>query len=109
MQSNTNPELAEVYSKLKDTYCLTLTTGLQLDAGFSWEVPVLTGKSDKGTFYLYDEGAGMEMNYDTEAGIHPNHWHPEDVQQMVRLVAAFMDGKSDYEIEMISTEHNENI
>lgn len=102
MQSNTNPELAEVYSKLKDTYCLTLTTGLQLDAGFSWEVPVLTGKSDKGTFYLYDEGAGMEMNYDTEEGIHPNHWHPECVQQMIQLVVAFMDDKTDYEMSQIT-------
>ena len=102
MQSNTNPELAEVYSKLKDTYCLTLTTGLQLDAGFSWEVPVLTGKSDKGTFYLYDEGAGMEMNCDTEEGIHPNHWHPECIQQMIQLVVAFMDGKSDYEMSQIT-------
>ena len=84
--------LEAVYDRLKGKYDLTLTTGLALNAGFGWNLPVLTGTGKLGTFYLYDEGAGPVFDYDTEEGKAVWHCHPDTDEALV-LVAAFMDGK----------------
>lgn len=86
-------DLESVYAQLKDRYDLTLTTGLKVDAGFGWDLPVLTGKSGKATFYLYDNGANIILDYNTETGISHNHWHPEDEAEAVGLVIEFMEGR----------------
>ena len=85
-------DLEPVYAQLKDRYDLTLTTGLAVDAGFGWDLPVLTGKSGKDTFYLYDNGANIILDYNTETGLSDSHWHPEDEEDAVRLVIEFMEG-----------------
>ena len=84
--------LRYIYDQLKDKYDLELTTGLALDAGFGWDMEVLTGKSILGRFYLYDEGCHYILNYDTEEGIANKHWHPEDTTEALELVVAFMGG-----------------
>jgi hypothetical protein len=86
-------DLKHVYEQLKDKYDLTLTTGLAVDAGFGEDLPVLTGKSGADTFYLYDNGANIILDYNTEAGISDNHWHPEDEEDAARLVMEFMEGR----------------
>ena len=85
-------DLKYIYKQLKDKFDLELTSGLALDAGFGWDMEVLTGKSTLGRFYLYDEGCHYILNYDTEEGIAGRHWHPEDTTEAMALVAAFMDG-----------------
>ena len=84
-------DLKPIYEQLKDRYDLTLTTGLAVDAGFGWDLPVLTGKSGKDTFYLYDNGANIILDYDTEKGLSDNHWHPADKEEAVQLVIEFME------------------
>ena len=83
--------LKYIYDQLKDKYDLELTTGLALDAGFGWDMEVLTGKSFLGRFYLYDEGCHYILNYDTEEGIANKHWHPQDTTEALELVVAFME------------------
>ena len=84
--------LKYIYDQLKDKYGLELTTGLALDAGFGWDMEVLTGKSILGRFYLYDEGCHYILNYDTDEGIANEHWHPDDTAEALELVVAFMEG-----------------
>lgn len=86
-------DLKPIYEQLKDKYDLTLTTGLAVDAGFGWDLPVLTGKSGKDTFYLYDNGANIILDYNTEKGISDKHWHPVGEEGAVRLVIEFMEGR----------------
>ena len=45
-------DLKYIYKQLKDKFDLELTSGLALDAGFGWDMEVLTGKSTLGRFYL---------------------------------------------------------
>ena len=90
--SDNTLNLKYIYDQLIDKYDLELTTGLALDAGFSWDMEVLTGKSILGRFYLYDEGCHYILNYDTEKGIANKHWHPGDTAEALELVAAFMEG-----------------
>lgn len=96
MDSINNPldtlDLRYIYDRLSGKYDLELTTGLALDAGFSWDMDVLTGESALGRFYLYDEGCHSILNYDTEDGIAHRHWHPENTTEALALVTAFMDG-----------------
>ena len=85
-------DLEFIYNQLKDRYDLKLSSGLALDAGFSWDVKVLTGKSALGTFYLYDEVVHNILTYDTEEEMCVKHWHPGDTQEALQMVIEFMEG-----------------
>ena len=87
-----NLDLSYIYQNLKDKYSLTLTNALSLNAGFGWDMEVLTGESDLGRFYLYDEGVHYILNYDTEDGMANKHWHPENTEEALCYVVAFMEG-----------------
>ena len=89
---NDGLDLKYIYEQLKDKYDLQLANGLELDAGFGWDREVLTGENDLGRFYLYDEGCHYILDYDTEEGIAGKHWHPEDTEEALRYVVAFMEG-----------------
>ena len=85
-------DLDFIYDKLKEKYNVELTSGLQLDTGFGWDIPVLTGKGPLGRFHLYDEGIQCTLDYDTEGGFANRHWHPQDTAEALNYVAAFLDG-----------------
>lgn len=93
-QDNMNDclDLKYIYEQLKDKYDLQLANGLELDAGFGWDIEVLTGESCLGRFYLYDEVVHYILNYDTDEGMASKHWHPEDTEEALRYVVAFMEG-----------------
>ena len=85
-------DLRAIYGKLKDSYALTLTTGLALDAGFDWDLEVLTGESKLGRFYLYFNGIDAILDYDTDHGMSGMHWHPIDNDEALDHVVRFMEG-----------------
>ena len=93
-QDNMNDglDLKYIYEQLKDKYDLQLANGLELNAGFGWDIEVLTGESCLGRFYLYDEVVHYILNYDTDEGMASRHWHPEDTEEALRYVVAFMEG-----------------
>ncbi len=85
--------LRYIYDQLKDKYDLELTTGLASNAGFGWDMKILTGEGKLGRFYLYDEGAGPILNYDDPTGgLAMDHWHPGDTQEALQYVVAFLEG-----------------
>ena len=86
-------DLKEIYNKLKERYELELSTGLALNAGFGWDMEVLTGKSTLGRFYLYFNGMNVILDYDTEEGMCDKHWHPGDTAEALELVVAFMEAQ----------------
>lgn len=92
MSDTCKNDVKAVYEALKERYDLKLTTGLAIDAGFDWDMDVLTGKSGSDTFYLYDNGANIILDYDTEEGLSNNHWHPADEEEAAQLVTGFMEG-----------------
>ena len=87
-------DLKSIYNLLNGKYELTLTTGLTLDAGFGWDLEVLTGKCKAGQFFLYDEGFGAIFDYNDPNGTISNkHWHPADNQEAIQYVIDFMEDK----------------
>lgn len=86
-------DLKQIYSQLSDEYAIELTSGLALDAGFDWDLEVLTGKSVLGIFYLYFNGIDAILDYDSEHGKVCKHWHPVDMNEAVQMVIDFMEGK----------------
>lgn len=85
-------DLKTIYNKLKGQYALELSTGVTLNAGFDWDMEVLTGKSTLGRFYLYFNGIDVILDYDTESGMLASHWHPSDNDQALNYVVRFMEG-----------------
>lgn len=86
-------DLEFIYRQLKEKYELNLTTGLALNAGFDWDLAVLTGTSWLGTFYLYFNGIDAILDFDTKEGIANRHWHPADTNEAIKMVEEFMKGK----------------
>ena len=85
-----------IYEKIKDEYDLTLTNSLDLDDGFSWDVPVITGESCLGKFYLYADRntknpKGEQFVF--SVADRQIHWHPQTIEDAVCAVRAFMSGK----------------
>lgn len=91
--NTTDDDLKAVYEQLKDRYELTLTNALSLNAGFDWDMQVLTGESSLGRFYLCDNGANLVFDYDTDEGISGAHWHPESIEDAIKYVIHFMEGR----------------
>ena len=85
-------DLDFIYDKLKEKYNVELPSGLQLDAGFGWDIPVLTGKGPLGRFYLYDEGIQCTLDHDTGEGLSNRHWHPQDTAEALNYVVDFIEG-----------------
>ena len=48
-------DLGFIYDKLKEKYDIELTSGLQLDSGFGWDIPVLTGIGSLGRSWSYTQ------------------------------------------------------
>jgi hypothetical protein len=85
-------DLKTIYHKLQKQYAVELSTGLALNAGFDWDMEVLTGKSILGRFYLYFNGMDAVLDYNTEYGMSSHHWHPADNDEALDYVVRFMEG-----------------
>ncbi len=85
-------DLKAIHNRLKDRYAIKLSTGLALNAGFGWDMEVLTGESGLGRFYLYFDGVNAVLEYDTEKGTSGAHWHPSDNDEAIDYVVRFMEG-----------------
>ena len=86
-------DLKSIYNKLKERYALELSKGSALNAGFDWDMEVLTGKSTLGRFYLYFNGIDAIMDYDTDREKVVSHWHPYGNDEAIDCVVSFMEGK----------------
>lgn len=97
-----------IYSKLKDKHPLIFTNTFSLDEGFTWDVPVICGKSSLGRFWLYaDEDTpdphGCDFVFTVEyekrkpfskqTEICYTHWHPQSIEDAARDADQFMTGE----------------
>ena len=98
MFNNTDQAVFAVYELVKSKYDLVLTTSFALDEGFTIDCPVIVGKSHGHILELYSDGSLFVLDIMDEVHTQGTHWHPNDVEDAVRDIVAFMEGKSDYEL-----------
>ncbi len=98
MVNITVEDLRTVYDQLKGKYNLLWTTTAALDKGFTVDCPIIVGKAHGQIIELYEDGGDFVLDIMDEAEIKGTHWHPNDIEDAIDDVAAFMDGKSDYEL-----------
>ena len=96
--NNTDDDLKVIYEQLKDRYALVLTNTGALDEGFTVDCPILVGKAHGQIIELYLDCEMFVMDVMDEAQTKGTHWHPDDVEDAVDDIVAFMEGKSDYEL-----------
>ena len=85
-----------IYEKIKDEYDLILTNSLALDDGFSWDVPVITGESALGKFYLYADRNTKEPKGEQfvfSVADRQIHWHPQTIDDAICDIKEFMSGR----------------
>ena len=94
----TDEKTLEVYERLKDRYDIALTASAALNEGFTIDCPVIVGKSHGQILELYSEGDMFVLDVMDAEQTKGTHWHPNDVENAVDDIVAFMEGKSDYEL-----------
>ena len=95
---NCDDDLKVIYEQLKDRYPLVLTTSAALDEGFTVDCPILVGKAHGQILELYLDEEMFVMDVMDAAQTKGTHWHPNDVEDAVKDIVKFMDGKADYEL-----------
>ena len=94
----TDEHVLAVYKQLKDRYDLTLTNTTAVDDGFTIDCPIIVGNAHGQILWLYSDGDTFVLDVMNERKTRGTHWHPEDVEDAVRDLTAFMEGKSDYKL-----------
>lgn len=94
----TDAHVLEVFEQLKDRYPLVLANSLDLNEGYTIDCPVLVAKAHGQILELYSDGDLFVLDVMDEAQTKGTHWHPDDVEDAVEDITAFMDGKSDYKL-----------
>lgn len=95
---NCDDDLKVIYAQLKDRYALELTTTTALDEGFTVDCPILVGKAHGQILELYLDEEMFVMDVMDAEQTKGTHWHPNDVEDAVKDIVKFMDGKSDYDL-----------
>ena len=95
---NCDDDLKVIYAQLKDRYALELTTTAALDEGFTVDCPILVGKAHGQIIELYLDCEMFVMDVMDAEQTKGTHWHPNDVEDAVKDIVKFMEGKADYEL-----------
>ena len=96
----TDEKVLEVYELLKDKYDVFLTTTAMLDQGFTINCPIIVGKTHGQIIELYSDGSIFVLDVMDAEQTKGTHWHPYDVEDAVEDIVEFMEGKSDYEMQL---------
>lgn len=94
----TDAHVLEVFEQLKDRYPLVLANSLDLNEGYTIDCPVLVAKAHGQILELYSDGVLFVLDVMDAQQTKGTHWHPDDVEDAVEDITAFMDGKSDYKL-----------
>ena len=98
MFHQTDDDVFAVYNRLKGKYPLVMTTTFALNEGFERDCPILVGKAHGQIIELYNDYGMFVLAIMDEAQAKGIHGHPIDVEAAVNDIAAFMEGKMDYEL-----------
>ena len=94
----TEKDLLAVYEQVKARYGVVLTTTAALDDGFTVDFPIIVGQDHGQSLWLYAYEDVFIMDVMNEEKTKGTHWHPRTVEDAVRDMAEFMDGKRDYRL-----------
>lgn len=94
----TEQHVIAVYNQIKDRYPLLLTNTMDLDEGFTIDCPILVGKAHGQILELYSDGDMFILDVMDEAQTKGTHWHPNDTDNAIEDIIAFMEGTSQYEL-----------
>ena len=86
-----------IYNSLKNKYDLTLTNTAALNDGYTIDVPVIRGKTEKGRFDLYDDGDTFVFSieyFDREGDDRYTHGHPMSAYDAMEYIENFMKRKN---------------
>ena len=96
----TADDLMSVYEQLKDRYDLILTSTFALDEGFTIDSPIIVGKANGQIIELYEDDGMFIMDVMNVEKTMGTHWHPWDVKEAVDDIIDFMEGKTDYKMNL---------
>ena len=101
-------DIEYIYNKLCNKHNLLLTNSFALNAGFTIDVPVISGKSELGEFLLYVDEDTKEphggmfvfcVEYEKRTWFRKRlvkraaHWHPQNIEDAIKYVDEFMLNK----------------
>ncbi len=93
-------DVLNVYNRLKNSYPLVLTTtsalNVESDAGFTIDCPIIVAKAHGQIIQLYEYDEMFVLDVMDEDHTKGTHWHPCTVEDAVRDIEDFMNGKSNY-------------
>ena len=98
MFNQTDDDVFTVFNRLKDKYPLVMTTTFALNEGFERDCPILVGKAHGQIIELYNDYGMFVLAIMDEAQAKGTHGHPCDIAAAAEEIAAFMEGKMDYEL-----------
>ena len=84
-----------VFKKTNQNLNIKLINTNEID-GFTISVPVIVGKSDLGTVWLYQENDGdndfvFSVEYKTKFNTMHTHWHPQNHIDAIQDLTLFMN------------------
>ena len=92
----TEKELLDVYERLKDQYGIVLTTTSAADDGFTVDCPIMVCRAHGQIMWLYACEDVFIMDVMDEKKTKGTHWHPWTVEDAVRDMTEFLNGRADY-------------
>ena len=92
----TEKELLDVYERLKDQYGIVLTTTSAADDGFTVDCPMIVCQVHGQIMWLYAYEGVFIMDVMDEKKTKGTHWHPWTVEDAVRDMTEFLNGRADY-------------
>lgn len=95
----TDKDVLAVYEQLKDQYDIVLTTTSAADDGFTVDCPILVCQAHGQIMWLYAYEDIFIMDVMDEAKTKGTHWHPYTVEDAVRDMREFLNGRADYRME----------
>ena len=98
MFHQTDDDVFAAYNRLKGKYPLGMTTTFALNEGFERDGPILVGKAHGQIIELYNDYGMFVLTIMDEAQTKGTHGHPCDIEAAAEEIAAFMEGKMDYEL-----------
>lgn len=93
---NTEAELPAVYEQLKDQYGIVLTTTSAVDDGFTVDCPIIVCEAHGQIMWLYAYEDVFVMDVMDAEKTKGTHWHPPTVEDAVRDMREFLNGRGDY-------------
>ena len=93
-------DVTAVYKELESRYDLLLTNSFSLNEGFTIDCPVIVGKTHGQIIELYECDGDFVLDVMDEEQTMGTHWHPNDVEDAVNDIVEFMEGKSDYKMQL---------